>query len=37
MVKLGVNPLKMKKVFLKWLKRSFNDDPNLSEIKNEEK
>ena len=24
---------KMEKVFLKWLKRSFNDDPNLSEIK----
>jgi hypothetical protein len=37
MVQLGVNPLKMEKVFLKWLKRSFNDDPNLSEIKNEEK
>ena len=33
MVQLGVNPLKMEKVFLKWLKRSFNDDPNLSEIK----
>ena len=32
MVQLGVNPLKMEKVFLKWLKRSFNDDPNLSEI-----
>ena len=37
MVQLGVNPLKMEKVFLKWLKRSINDDPNLSEIKNEEK
>ena len=33
MVQLGVNPLKMEKVFLKWLKRSFNNDPNLSEIK----
>ena len=33
MIQLGVNPLKMEKVFLKWLKRSFNDDPNLSEIK----
>ena len=29
MVQLGVNPLKMEKVFLKWLKRSFNEDPNL--------
>ena len=29
MVQLGVNPKKMEKVFLKWLKRSFNDDPNL--------
>ena len=33
MVQLGVNPLKMEKVFLKWLKRSFNDDPNLLRIK----
>ena len=33
MVQLGENPLKMEKVFLKWLKRSFNDDPNLLRIK----
>ena len=33
MVQLGVNPLRMEKVFLKWLKRSFDDDPNLLEIK----
>ncbi len=29
MVQLGVNPFKMEKVFIKWLKRSFQDDPNL--------
>ena len=33
MFQLVINPLKMEKVFLKWLKRSFNDDPNLTEIK----
>ena len=30
MVQLGVNPFKMEKVFIKWLKRSFQDDPNLN-------
>ena len=33
MVQLGVNPLRMEKVFLKWLKRSFINYPNLLEIK----
>ena len=29
MVQLGINPIKMEKVFIKWLKRSFQEDPNL--------
>ena len=29
MVQLGVKPEKMQKVFLKWFKRSLEDDPNL--------
>ena len=33
MIQLGVNPLRMEKVFIKWLKRSFNDDPNLLGLK----
>ena len=32
MVQLGVNPEKMKKVFLKWFKRSLEDDVNLEKI-----
>ena len=29
MAQLGVKPEKMQKVFLKWFKRSLEDDPNL--------
>ena len=32
MVQLGVNPLRMEKIFLKWLKRSFKDDPYLNKF-----
>ena len=42
MVQLGVKPEKMEKAFLKWFKRSLEDDPNLrnfyeSKIKGENK
>ena len=32
MVQLGVKPEKMEKVFLKWFKRSLEDDPNLRNL-----
>ena len=32
MVQLGVKPEKMKKVFLKWFKRSLEDDVNLRNL-----
>lgn len=32
MVQLGVNSSKMEKVFLKWYKRSLEDDPNLNSL-----
>ena len=34
MVQLGISPLKMEKVFIKWFKRSLKDDPKLSLLKN---
>ncbi len=34
MVQLGVRPEKIEKVFLKWLKRSFDEDHNLKLLNN---
>ncbi len=34
MVQLGVNPLKIEKVFYKWLKRSLDSDVRLQKISN---
>ena len=34
MVQLGVNPLKIEKVFVKWLKRSLDEDKELKSLSN---
>ena len=34
MVQLGVNPQKIKNVFVKWFKRTLEDDPRLKSLQN---